>query len=145
METLLNGVAETERRTRALIGAFERKDLAVVSALLADDSTLTLPLSFSGRTEDAARFTGREEVLGYARNAFTITGRIRFANVRISVADGGRTSFVRADGDFTTADGRPYRNVYVYSFEWRGGRTVDGAEYGNPVTFSATFAPSESG
>ncbi|RVX38119.1 hypothetical protein EDD27_0412 [Nonomuraea polychroma] len=48
----------TERRTAVIISALEREDLAAVSALLDPDATLTLPLSFSGRQEDAARFTG---------------------------------------------------------------------------------------
>jgi hypothetical protein len=43
------------------------------------------------------------------------------------------------DGDFTT-DGRPYRNVYVFRIDWRGDRIAHVEEYGNPVTFSATFS-----
>ncbi|MGP3910388.1 nuclear transport factor 2 family protein [Nonomuraea sp. 10N515B] len=129
----------TERRTAAFISALEREDLATVSALLDPDATLTLPLSFSGRREDASRFTGKEQVLGYVKNAFALFGRIDLVNVKTSVSAAGTTSFVQADGDFTTADGRPYRNVYVYAFEWRAGRMVKGAEYANPVTFWATF------
>jgi ketosteroid isomerase-like protein len=128
-----------EVRTRAFMSAIERKDLAAVAALLDSDSTLTLPMSFSGRQEDAARFTGKTEVLGYIQNAFTIMGRIDFVNVRVSVTADGKTSFVQADGNFTTADGRPYKNVYIHHFEWRDGRMVKGAEYGNPVTFCDTF------
>jgi ketosteroid isomerase-like protein len=130
---------DIEGRTRAFISAIERKDLAAVSALLDSDSTLTLPLSFSGRHEDAARFTGQVEVLEYVKSAFTIMGRIDFVNVRVSVTADGKSSFVQADGNFTTADGRPYANVYVYHFEWRDGRMVKGAEYANPVTFCDTF------
>lgn len=134
-----SGTHGTEGRTRAFLSAIERKDLAAVSALLDSDSTLTLPLSFSGRQEDAARFTGKTEVLEYVRNAFTIMGRIDFVNVKVSVTADGKASFVQADGNFTTADGRPYNNVYIYHFEWRDGRMVKGAEYANPVTFCDTF------
>jgi ketosteroid isomerase-like protein len=66
-------------------------------------------------------------------------GRIRFADQRVSVVADGRTSFVQANGDFTTADGRPYNNVYVFRLDWRDGRVVSGEEYFNPVTFSNTF------
>ncbi|MDX3107530.1 nuclear transport factor 2 family protein [Nonomuraea angiospora] len=130
---------DTEQRTKALILAFERKDLQAVSALFDADATLTLPLSFTGRREDAAHFTGKTEALAYVKNAFTIMGRIDFVNVKVSVSADGKESFVQANGDFTTADGRPYQNVYVYHFEWRGGRVVKGLEYGNPVTFCNTF------
>ncbi|TMR10215.1 hypothetical protein ETD86_40550 [Nonomuraea turkmeniaca] len=129
----------TERRTAAILNAFEREDLAAVSALLDPNATLTIPLSFTGRKEDAARFTGKEQVLGYVKNALAAFGRIDFVNVNVTVSEEGNTSFVQADGDFTTADGRSYRNVYVYAFEWRNGRMVRGAEYANPVTFCATF------
>jgi ketosteroid isomerase-like protein len=77
--------------------------------------------------------------MGYFGTVFAGMGRIEFTDVRVSVAAGGRTSFVQADGDFTTADGRPYRNVYVLRFDWRGGRIVGGEEYSNPVTFSESF------
>ncbi|MFC4013860.1 nuclear transport factor 2 family protein [Nonomuraea purpurea] len=134
-----DGQGATERRTAAFMEALERKNLTALSALLDPDVTMTLPLSFSGRKEDAARFTGKAEVLGYAKNAFAMFGKINFVNKKVTVSKDGKSSFVQADGDFTTADGKPYRNVYVYHFEWRDGRVIRSAEYGNPVTFCATF------
>ncbi|MCF6473049.1 nuclear transport factor 2 family protein [Nonomuraea sp. MG754425] len=138
--TVSDTVSDTERRTRALVAAFEHEDVAAVSAMLRDDSTFAIPLSFTGRKEDAARFTGRAEVLGYVKSAFATMGRIDFVDVKVSVIAGGKTSFVEAEGDFTTADGRPYRNVYVYRFDWRGGRMANGLEYANPITFCNTFS-----
>ena len=65
--------------------------------------------------------------------------RIRFTNPRISVAASGETSFVQADGDITTADGRPYQNVYIFRIDWHGAQAIVIEEYANPLTFSQTF------
>ncbi|GAA5074372.1 hypothetical protein GCM10023259_076070 [Thermocatellispora tengchongensis] len=133
------GPRATERRTQALISAFERKDFEAVSAMFTADSVFTIPLALNGKREDAARFTGKDEVMGYVRNAFSMMGKIDFVNVRVSVTGNGKESFVQADGELTTADGRPYRNVYVYHFQWRDGRVTKAAEYANPITFCDTF------
>lgn len=52
----------------------------------------------------------------------------------------GTTSISEAKGDFVTADGRPYRNVYVFRLDWHHGRVTAGVEYANPATICATFA-----
>lgn len=129
----------TEAQTRAFLDALERKDLDAVSAIFDETATHTLPLSFSGTQEPAAHFEGKEEVVGYVNNVFTNFRTIRFTDVRISVTDGGRTSFVQANGDFTSADGRPYRNVYVFRYDWRNGQIVRGEDYANPAAFCLSF------
>ena len=129
----------TADQTRAFLAAFERKDLNAVSERIDDDATFTIPLSFSGAPGPAGYFAGKEQILGYVNNVVTRFQSIRFTDVRISVTAHGKTSFVQAKGDFTTADGRPYRNVYVYRFDWRDGRMVHTDEYANPVTLCNTF------
>lgn len=131
------------RPTLAFLDALQAKDFPAVAAALTEDTALTVALSFSGAPEPAGRFTGKEQVLGYLTQVFTTMGTIRFTDVRVSVADAGRTTFVQANGDFTTADGRPYRNVYVFRYDWRDGLIARTEEYGNPVTFSRTFGSPE--
>jgi ketosteroid isomerase-like protein len=129
----------TELHTERFLRAFERRDLGTVRSMLDARVSLVHPITFSGAQEPEARFEGKDAVLGYFRTVFAGMGRIRFTGERISVTAAGRTSFVQANGDFTTADGRPYRNVYLFRFDWRDGRIVGGEEYYNPVTFSETF------
>lgn len=78
-------------------------------------------------------------MLGYLGDAFTMMDRIRFTNQRVSVAAGGGTAFIQADGDLTTADGRPYKNVYIFRIDWRDDRIIAIEEYANPLTFCQTF------
>lgn len=120
----------TEQQSRQFVEAAEQRDLETLSTMLVPDATLVQPFSFSGAQEPGAVFEGRDEVLGYLRQAFALMGRIHFVDERITVAADGETSFVQANGDFTTADGRPYRNVYVFRIDWRGDRIAHVEEYG---------------
>jgi len=131
----------TAQRTQQFLQAFERRDLPALSSMLDPGVTLVHPISFSGSQDPDpdGRFVGKEQVLGYFGQAYELMARIDFVDDRVSVVGGGRTSFVQANGNFTTADGRPYRNVYLFRIDWRGGRIVSGEEYYNPVTFSETF------
>jgi ketosteroid isomerase-like protein len=130
---------ETLRRAQQFLDHFERKSTEEIAATLHPEVTFAHPLSLSGKREDAARWQGKDQVLGYIGGAFTKMDRIRFTNRRISVADGGGTAFVQADGDLTTSDGRPYQNVYIFRVDWRGDRIFAVEEYANPLTFCQTF------
>ncbi|CAL9522938.1 hypothetical protein SUDANB176_03889 [Streptomyces sp. enrichment culture] len=73
-------------------------------------------------------------------------GRIDFTPVRVgTTADGGTgtraptTTFARADGNFRTADGRAYENVYAFRYDRRDGLLVRAEEYADPVTSCAAF------
>jgi ketosteroid isomerase-like protein len=129
----------TAARTHAFLAALEREDIAAVQALIDPGATLTHAMALSGDRDDAARFEGRDQVLGYIRGVFAIMGRVDFTGVRVTVSGDGRTSFAQAEGDFLTADGRPYENVYLFRFDWRNGRVLSTTEYANPVTFCETF------
>ena len=129
----------TLRSTHALLAALEEKDLQAISALTDQRASLTNTLPLSGIREEAVTFEGKEQILGYIQQVFTMMGDIAFSDVQVTVSADGRTSFVQANGDFTTADGRPYRNVYMFRYDWRDGRMVKALEYANPVTFCKTF------
>jgi ketosteroid isomerase-like protein len=63
----------------------------------------------------------------------------RFTDRRITVSADGATTFVQTRGDFLTTDGRPYRNVYVFRFDWLDDKIVSWEEYANPITILRTF------
>ncbi len=130
---------ETRRRAQQFLHHLEHKGTEAIAATLHPEITFTHPLSLSGKREVAVRCQGTDRVLGYLGGAFTMMDRIRFTNQRISVAAGGGTAFVQADGDLTTSDGRPYQNVYIFRIDWRGDRIIAVEEYANPLTFCQTF------
>ncbi|TQM33476.1 nuclear transport factor 2 family protein [Nocardia bhagyanarayanae] len=128
-----------EEQTRALLNAFERKDLNAITEKIAQNATITVPLSFTGAPEPAGHFANKEEVLGYVSGVTTNFQTIRFTDLRITVTAKGETTFAQANGDFVTADGRPYRNVYIYRFDWKDGLMVHADEYANPITLCDIF------
>ena len=125
--------------THRLLDALENKDLTAVKRLMADTVTLTLPMALSGDREAAAHFVGKDQVLGYLGQLFTGMSVVAFNQVRVTVSEDGQTTFVQANGDFVTADGRRYENVYVIRYDWRNGRVQHAEEYANPVTFCQTL------
>jgi ketosteroid isomerase-like protein len=130
---------ETRRRAQEFLDRLEQKDTDAIAATLHPEVTFSHPLSLSGKRADAVRWQGKDRVLGYLGGASMMMDRIRFTDQRLSVAAGGGTAFVQADGDLTTADGRPYQNVYIFRIDWRGDRVIAIEEYANPLTFCQTF------
>ncbi|RIQ34867.1 nuclear transport factor 2 family protein [Jiangella rhizosphaerae] len=128
----------TERRTNRFLAAFEREDAGAVRALLDPGVTFVNRMPLSGDRDDAVVLAGREAVMGYFQQVAQM-GTIDFVGPDVTVAAGGGTSFAEADGDFVSADGRPYENVYAFRFDWRDGRIVAGTEYASPLTFGQTF------
>ncbi|GAB3490397.1 nuclear transport factor 2 family protein [Nocardiopsis coralliicola] len=132
---------QAAERTRAYLAALEGGDAAALARMTGDGAVLTIPLSFDGAPEPAARFTGAAEVLGYLDTVLQNMERIRFTDVRVTASADGATAFVQARGDFTAAGGAPYRNVYVLRVDWDGDRVAAVEEYANPVAFTAAFGP----
>jgi ketosteroid isomerase-like protein len=63
----------------------------------------------------------------------------RFVDRRVSLTRDGMTTFVQTRGDFVTALGRPYRNVYVFRFDWDDDRLRVWEEYANPVAVRRAY------
>jgi ketosteroid isomerase-like protein len=128
---------------RAVVHRFvevaQREDAAALAALMAEDVSIALPMSATGDPADARRFEGREATMAYFQRNFDALERIAFSALEVSVVEGGAAAFVEAAGDFVTADGRPYRNVYVFRVDVEDGRIADIVEYVNPVPFAVTF------
>lgn len=126
--------------TQGYLAAIEREDMRYLARRQHPDAVLVHPISFSGRQEPDAVFTGSDQTQQYLRGLFDAMSRIEFVEPDISVTDGGRISFVAARGDFVTADGRAYRNVYLLRLKWtRDGRVIHADEYYNPITYCQTF------
>lgn len=128
----------TEQRTRRWLDALSRRDYDAVAELFDEHIALLMRLPLDGAREPVT-FTGREQVLAYFHRAHELMPTTTVLDLRVSVTATGDTSFVQFNGDFTTADGRPYRNVYIWRADWRDGRMTALEEYANPVTFLQTF------
>ncbi len=119
--------------------AFEQRDRTTLASLLAERSSLVQPITFSGNDTPDFRAEGKEAVLAYLDNALSLFGTIQFVDPAFYIADNGTTVFVPTTGNMTTAQGLPYRNVYLFRLDIADGKIVHIDEYSNPVTFSQAF------
>jgi len=117
--------------------------------MLDDGVVWSAPMSFSGNEADGDSADGDPADGDPARGREAFESRLgsisglmrsaRFVDRRITVSADGATSFVQTRGEFVTADDRPYRNVYVFRFDWRDDKIVSWEEYANPITILRTF------
>jgi ketosteroid isomerase-like protein len=131
-------IAELADQTSRFLDLLEAGDRAGVAGMLDDQIVWSAPMSF-GSAGDGEPARGLQ---AFASRLGSISGLMRsarFIDRRITASADGATTFVQARGDFVTADGRPYQNVYVFRFDWRDGKIVSWEEYANPMTIIRTF------
>jgi len=130
--------AELVDQTNRFLDILEAADQAGMAAILDDQVVWSTPMS-AGGAGDGEPARGRE---AFASRLGSISGLMRsarFTDRRITASADNTTTFVQAKGDFVTADGRPYQNVYVFRFDWRDGKIISWEEYANPITIIQAF------
>ncbi len=130
--------AELVEQTNRFLDLLEAGDHAGVAGMLGDQIVWSTPMSW-GSAEGGEPARGRE---AFGSRLGAISGLMRsarFTDRRITASADEATTFAQAKGDFVTADGRPYRNVYVFRFDWHDGKIVSWEEYANPITILRTF------
>jgi len=130
--------AELADQTNRFMNLLEAGDRAGMAEMLDDQVVWSAPMS-SGRAGDGEPARGREAFGSRLSSISRLLSSAKFIDRRITTSAEGTTTFVQANGDFVTDDGRPYRNVYVFRFDWRDGKIVSWEEYANPITIIRTF------
>jgi ketosteroid isomerase-like protein len=130
--------------TGRFLDLLEAGDLAGVTAMLHPDVVWSAPMTFTGNPDGGERVKGTTAFLARLGSIGALMRSVRFTNRRVTTSVDGLTTFVQTRGDFCTGDGRPYRNVYVFRFDWRDGTLASWEEYANPITVLRAF-PAEYG
>jgi ketosteroid isomerase-like protein len=125
--------------TNRFLDLLEASDRVSVRRMLHPDVVWSALMTASGDARDAARAEGLTAFQDRVNSIAALHRSARFADRRVTTSADGLTTFVQTQGDFRTADGRPYRNVYVFRFDWRDGQIVSWEEYANPITILRTF------
>jgi len=125
-------------RTSRFLNAMEAADVKVLASMLDEDIIWSAPMSASGGQE-VETVQGLDAFGARLMEIGGLMQSAKFADRRITVSADGATSFVQSNGEFVTTDGRPYRNVYVFRFDWVDDKIVAWEEYANPVTIVKTF------
>jgi ketosteroid isomerase-like protein len=130
--------AELVDQTNRFLDLLEVGNQARLADLLDDQVVWSAPMS-SGSAEDGEPARGREAFGSRLAAIGGLMKSAKFIDRRITASADNATTFVQTRGDFVTADGRPYQNVYVFRFDWLGGKIVSWEEYANPITIIQTF------
>jgi ketosteroid isomerase-like protein len=130
--------AELVDRTNCFLNFLEAGDRAGLAEMLDQQVVWSTPMS-SDRSEDEQPARGLEAFGARMGSIGALMRSAKFVDRRVTMSADGATTFVQTRGDFVTADGRPYRNVYVFRFDWRDNKIVLWEEYANPITIIRTF------
>jgi len=125
-------------QTNRFLDLLETGDRAGIAEMLDDQIAWSTPMSSDG-AEDGETARGLQAFAARLGAIGSLMRSARFTDRRITASADETTTFVQARGDFVTADGRPYRNVYVFRFDWHNARIVSWEEYANPITIIRTF------
>jgi ketosteroid isomerase-like protein len=121
-------------QTNQFLDLLETGDRKAIAGMLDADVVWSVPMTTS---EEPAR--GLQAFGSRLGSISALMRSARFLDRRVTASLDGATTFVQTRGDFLTTDGRPYRNVYVFRFDWRGDQIVSWEEYANPLTILRTF------
>lgn len=127
---------------RAYLEALQRQDPEALCALVTEDFVLEVPLSPSGRNEssDAMAWRGIEDFrANYAEYFPTVMASQRLTDVVIRPTFDLDVVYAEAFGDMVLANGRPYKNRYVFRFRIRDSKICELLEFANPVTGAIAF------
>lgn len=130
--------AELVGQTNRFLNLLEAGDRAGIAEMLDDQVVWSAPMS-SGGAGDGEPARGRDAFGSRLGSISALMKSARFTDRRITAAADTTTTFVQTRGDFVTTDGRPYRNVYVFRFDWRHGKIASWEEYANPITIIQAF------
>jgi|GEM_PF-810735 len=136
------GRATARRLIRHWWTTVRAKDLDALETILADDIVIELPFNESGRNEEGGfrRYEGMQEVRGFWTAAFKAEGKSHgMTDVEITINADGSLVFIEGRGNLTMANGKSYRNRYVFRFLIENGRIRHVREYYNPITSAAAF------
>ncbi len=115
------------------------KDKAGIMALLADGFALEVPLNVSGSNDLSDSWYGLEAADRNYDEAFRIIADTTYTDFEVVPGKDDNVAFIETLGVMTMANGRPYRNRYVFRFDARDGKLVRIREYCNPVTSAVAF------
>ena len=127
---------------RRYFRAVAEQDMDALAAGMTDDVVYELPFSETGSVEPGGyrRYEGAAEVVAFWRSV--ASSGLKSAppeDVELSITADGARVFIEQRGNMTTADGRPYRNRYVFRFDIRDGRVAQVREYVNPIISAYAF------
>jgi ketosteroid isomerase-like protein len=124
---------------REYLRALAAHDKPGIMALLADDFALEVPCDVAGNNDLADSWHGLEAADSNYDLAFAIIADTTYVDFEVTPGKDDNVAFIETRGDMTMANGRPYKNRYVFRFDAKDGKLFRIREYCNPVTSAIAF------
>jgi ketosteroid isomerase-like protein len=128
-----------EELGREYLRALQAKDKAAIFAIISDDFALEVPLDTSGSNDGSDSWRGLEAADANYDMTFRIIADIVYPDMEFTPGKNPDIAFAEGMGEMRMANGRPYRNCYIFRFDARDGKLWRIREYTNPVTGAIAF------
>jgi ketosteroid isomerase-like protein len=132
-------VSTAQELGKEYLRALQAKDKQAIFAILADDFALEVPLNVSGTNDFSDSWQGLEAASANYEITFRIIRDLVYTDLEFTPGRDTNVAFAEGLGVMTMANGRPYRNRYIFRFEAEGGKLRRIREYANPVTSAIAF------
>lgn len=126
--------AEQEvKLVEAFFDALATEDEGAALSMLTEDAMLSAPYNPNGDASDEGVRIFPAAL--YVKGAMATYDNLVFVERAYSIADGGRTIWIEAEGRLrVAATGNPYENRYVFKIELEGSKIARITEYTNVAT-----------
>ena len=128
-----------EELAHAFLRAIQAKDKGAILSLLADGFALEVPFNVSGTNDLSDSWYGLEAAAANFEETWKTIEVVKYAEVEVTAGRDSNVAFAETLGDMKMANGRPYRNRYVFRFDTEGGKIKRIREYANPVTSMVAY------
>lgn len=128
-----------QRLAEAYLVALQAHDKPGILSLLADDFVLEVPLNASGTNDSSDSWQGLQAASANFDIAFREIEISRLIDIEITPGRDESVAFAEARGMMRMANGRSYRNTYIFRFDVADGKIKRVREYTNPVTGAIAF------
>lgn len=124
---------------REYLRALAAHDKAGIMALLAEGFALEVPCDVAGNNDKSDSWYGLEAADKNYDEAFRIIADTTYVDFEVTPGKDDTVAFIETMGAMTMANGRPYKNRYVFRFDAKDGKLWRIREYCNPVTSAIAF------
>lgn len=135
----MNDKATALELGKEYLRALQAKEKEAIFAIIADDFELEVPLNVSGTNDFSDSWRGLEAADANYDTTFRIIEDLVYTDLEFTAGQDPDIAFAEGLGVMTMANGRPYRNRYIFRFESRDGKLQRIREYTNPVTSAVAF------
>jgi len=123
-----------EQLAGAFLRAIQAKDKEGILALLTDDFVLEVPFNVSGTNDLSDSWYGLDTASTNFEATWETIETVKYSEIEITAGRDADVAFAETLGAMRMANGKPYRNRYIFRFDTQNGKIRRVREYANPVT-----------